>query len=133
MCTNITVTDVPVDQVGSLLTKGVEAGANEIESVSYFSSRYDEAYNEALEKAVALAKKKAETLANAGGCRIADICGIEEAYDFQNGRYVDSGLSLASGYSAAKSRMTESADMGVMPGQLQVSASIEAIFLLLPQ
>ena len=56
MNTQVTVTDVPIDQVGGLLSRTVESGANEIQSVIYFSSTYDEAYQEALQKAVELAK-----------------------------------------------------------------------------
>ena len=52
MTTEITVSDVPVDQAGTLIGKSVEAGVNQIQSVSYQSSRYDEEYNEALKKAV---------------------------------------------------------------------------------
>ena len=54
MQTEVTVSDVTVEQVGTLLSGGVNAGANEIYSVSYYSSGYDDAYAEALKKAVEL-------------------------------------------------------------------------------
>lgn len=38
MQTEVTVSDVAVDQVGTLLSNGVGNGANEIYSVSYYSS-----------------------------------------------------------------------------------------------
>ena len=45
MQTEVTVSDVAVDQVGTLLSNGVGNGANEIYSVSYYSSGYDDAYD----------------------------------------------------------------------------------------
>lgn len=60
MQTEVTVSDVTVEQVGTLLSGGVNAGANEIYSVSYYSSGYDDAYAEALKKAVELARTKAQ-------------------------------------------------------------------------
>lgn len=50
MQTEVTVSDVTVEQVGTLLSGGVNAGANEIYSVSYYSSGYDDAYAEALKE-----------------------------------------------------------------------------------
>ena len=49
MRTQITVSDVEMDRVGELLSGGVAQGANEIQQVQYYSSDYDEAYNQALE------------------------------------------------------------------------------------
>ena len=60
MQTEVTVSDVTVEQVGTLLSGGVNAGANEIYSVSYYSSGYDDAYAEALKKAVELAQRPAD-------------------------------------------------------------------------
>jgi len=52
MRTSITVSDLPIDQVGTMLSSSVEAGINCIDSVNYLSSKYDENYREALKKAV---------------------------------------------------------------------------------
>ena len=50
MTTSLTVSDIPVDQAGAIISQSVEAGVNGIESVDYFSSNYDAAYQEALKK-----------------------------------------------------------------------------------
>ena len=81
MYTQVTVTDVPMEAVGGLLSKTVESGANEIQNVTYFSSTYDQAYKEALEKAVELARGKAQAIAEADGRR--GFCGRE---DFPGGK-----------------------------------------------
>lgn len=126
MQTAVVVTDVPVEQAGALLSGGAAAGANEINNVSYFSSKYDEAYNEALTKAVELARSKAQALAAAGGRELGEVLSIEEYSDSQYGRYVASNLSARS--MAAESGSTDVADMSVMPGEMEVTAQISAEF-----
>lgn len=133
METQITVTDVPVADVGMLLSKTVESGANEIQNVSYFSSAYDQAYEEALAKAVETAKSKAEALAHAGGCQVTDVLSIVEKKDNQYGRYVESGINTSSKLSAAVEMAGGSADMAVMPGEMKVTADITVEFRLLPR
>ena len=71
MNTEITVSDIPIDQAGEILSQSVTAGVNQIESVTYFSSQYDENYQEALKGAVAMARSKAEAMAEAS----AFFCG----------------------------------------------------------
>lgn len=132
MRTQVTVTDIPMDQVGAMLTKGVEQGANEIRDVSYFASTYDGAYEEALEKAVESARKKAEVLAAADGRKAGEILNIQEYADNQYGRYVDSNFDLMK-REAPGAALTEGAmDMGVMPGEMEVKASISVEFALIP-
>lgn len=128
MSTQVTVSDIPMDQVGAMLTKGVESGANEIYSVSYYASNYDEAYEEALTKALALAKAKAEALAAADGQIVGRVTDIQEYGDNQYGRYVSSGIAVTRDAVAVKE--AASADMGVMPGELEVSATISVTFAL---
>ena len=41
MNTEITVSDVPIDQAGALISSSVEAGINSISQVTYLSSKYD--------------------------------------------------------------------------------------------
>ena len=62
MTTNLTVSDIPIDNAGTIITKSVAAGVNGINSVSYFSSSYDASYQEALKGAMAVAQAKAQAL-----------------------------------------------------------------------
>lgn len=132
MSTQITVTDVPMEDVGALLSQTVETGANEIQNVTYFSSTYDEAYEEALAKAVEMAQSKAETLAHAGGYQVVGIMSIVEQADSQYGRYVESGISRNSSLDAAAEKAM-AVEMAVMPGEMQVTADISVEFELLPR
>lgn len=131
MRTQVTVSDVPMDQAGALISQVVDAGANEILSVNYLSSKYDEAYQEALEKAVKQAKAKAETMAHAESCQVVEVVSMEEYGDMQQGRYVNSGLGRNAAYKEAASGAA--ADMAVMAGEMEVAAKIQVVYKILPQ
>ena len=130
MRTQITVSDVEMDQVGGLLSGGVAQGANEIQQVQYYSSNYDAAYNQALEKAITSAKTKAETMAHADNYQVIDLLHVTENGNNQYGRYVDAGIYQNS---AMKESASAAVDMAVMPGQMEVTADITVEFSILPQ
>lgn len=131
MRTQVTVTDIPVDQVGSLLSHAVENGANEISSVSYFASGYDEAYREALTKAVGLARTRAEVLALASGKKLGAVLNIEEYADNPEGRYLSANTRTTNKQAMeALAGAGAAMDMGVMPGDMEVTASIRIDFAL---
>ena len=87
MNTTITVSDIPIDQAGTLISSSVEAGINSISQVTYLSSKYDETYQQALKNAIASAKVKAEAIAEAGGCTLGPVVHVEEYNDNQIARY----------------------------------------------
>lgn len=125
METTLTVSDIPIADVGSILSKSVESGINQINSVSYFASKYDESYEEALKLAVEAARKKAEVLAEAGGRTLGDVIAVQEfGYDPVS-RYTDSGMRSANSKVEAMA-----ADMAAMPGEIQVEAQVTVDFAL---
>lgn len=130
MTTRLTLTNVPVDDLGSLISDTVGTGANEIYYVSYFSSKYDECYQEALKMAVESARAKAETLAAAGGQKLGAIVSMQEYSDSQSGRYIASGINLESGAGAVAETAAATMDMAVMPGEMEVSAQVSVDFAL---
>ena len=132
MRTQVTLTDVPMDRVGELLSKTVESGANEIQSVSYFASNYDEAYQQALTKAVETAKAKAETLASASGKKIAGVLSVQEYGDSQYGRYISANYRMDQAAGVKMETTAAAMDMGVMPGEMEVAAQISVDFSLVP-
>ena len=87
MTTQVTVSDIPIDQVGQLISESVDAGVNSIDSVNYMSSKYNEAYQQALAKAIGARKVKAQAMADAGGCKLGKIANIREYGDNQSVRY----------------------------------------------
>lgn len=126
MTTRLTVSDIPIDNAGSVLYQSVAAGVNGIDSVSYFSSNYDESYQEALKGAMAVAQKKAEALAEASGKTIAGVVHVEETGYSPDTRY--------SSYGGSRDKMAVmeagAADMAVMPGQVSVEALVSVDYEL---
>lgn len=126
MNTQVAVSDIPMDRVGDILSGGVEAGINSVDSVTYLASNYDKAYQEALTKAIEAARVKAEAMAAAGGCRLGAIVNVEEYGDSQQARY--------NGYRSMDAGAAEKAsgafDLAVMPGQVDVEASITVDFAI---
>lgn len=124
MTTEVTVSEIPMEQVGTLLSESVDAGINTISSVIYKASKYDESYQQALEKAIASAQVKAASMAEAGGCKLGKIVNIEE--------YGDNQVARAGGYMTGSKEMNESsvADMAVMPGEIEVEANINIEFAI---
>lgn len=123
MTTQVTVSDIAIDQVGKLLSDSVNAGVNSIESVKYMSGRYDESYQDALAKAIDAAKVKAQAMAEAGGCKLGKIVNIQEFGDNQTARYSNYSAG-AKGAGMAKAAM----DMPVMPGEVEIEANITVEF-----
>lgn len=121
MRTSIIVSDLPIDQVGTLLSSSIEAGINNIDSVSYLSSNYDESYQEALKNAIEAAKVKAEVIASASGYSLGGISSVEEISNTSPIRYT--------GYSSTeKATQSDVASMVVEPGEISVEAQISVIY-----
>lgn len=125
--TTLTVSDLPIDSVGTLLTKCTDAGINDIDDIRYFHGGYDAAYEDALNLAVEAARKKAEALAASSGQTLGAIQAITEGYQDTSLRYsYDSGM-------AAKYAVTEEdagGDVSIMPGEVTVRAQVTVTFSL---
>lgn len=125
MNTDVTVSNIPLEKVGALLSESVNAGINSINSVTYKSSKYDESYQQALAKAVESAKAKATSMEAAGGYKLGRIVNIEE--------YGSSHSARSNGYEAGAGVMKEEmavADMAVMPGEIEIEANISVEFAI---
>ena len=117
MRTTLLVSDLPIEKAGTIVASSIDAGINNIDSISYLSGKYDESYQEALKKAIASAKVKAEAMAEASGTKLGDIYSVEEVSTYNNSRYV--------GYTANDSAaQTEAKAIPVEPGQLNIQAQV---------
>lgn len=127
--TSLTVSGIPIDGLENILAQSVEAGINNIQSITYMSSKYDEGYSNALKLAMEFAKAKAEALAEAGGCSLGNVVGVRENSNYSEARYTDNALS-------SKMRSTESLAAGVednssiMPGEVSVEVNITVEYLI---
>lgn len=122
MTTQVTVSDIPMENAGKLLSASVSAGINSIESVTYKSSKYDETYQAALAKSIDAAKVKAQAMAQAGGCKLGKIVNIEEYGSDPTPRYTAFKTGSESNAAAP--------DMQAMPGEISVKAKVNISFAI---
>lgn len=125
MTTDITITGVAIDQVGALISDSVGSGVNNIQSVTYKSSSFDECYQEALKLAMESAKTKAAALAEAGGCKLGSIISVTEYSQYPQARYTNNQYSMN-----ARSAGGATDTGAVMPGEVGVEASISVQFAI---
>lgn len=130
--TTLTVSDLPIENLDTILSESVLTGINTIQSITYQASQYDESYKEALSKAVDSAYEKAKTLAAASGCVVGSVISIQETSGYSEARYTD--YARQGQINSAKEMKLESvADAaGIMPGEIQVEAGIIMEYGLLP-
>lgn len=124
MRTNIIVSDIAIDQAETLLGECVDQGINNIDSVSYLSSQYESCYQEALSKAVATARQKAQVLAEASGCTLGAVIHVEEYSSSQAAKYQNSFTARSASPEAAMG------DMIIEPGQLSIQAQVAVEFAI---
>ena len=120
----IKVTDM--ESVGTLIDVAFAAGANTLNGISFSASDTEEAETEAMKKAVADAKNKAEILAEASGLKITGIEIISEGgvYSYQNN--VGNVYSRAAGME--EPAMEEDAGTVVQSAKLIVNATVSITF-----
>lgn len=122
--TTLTVSDLPIDGLDHILSQSVSSGINTILSITYQASKYDESYQAALSAAVETAYQKAQVLAASAGCSVGSVIRIEETSDYSNARYTDSALANKYRSGAVKEEYALADTAGIMPGEIQVEASI---------
>ena len=121
--TSLSVKDLTIEDAGEILTECVRAGINNISSLRYSSSQYDEVYQEALKEAAAAAAVKAEVLAEASGSQISDVPTITEGAQNTIYRYDN-----AAGAYAENAAMDEEKSVSLQAGELQITAQVTATY-----
>ncbi len=113
-----------MESVGALIDAAFAAGANTLNGISFSASDTEEAQNEALEKAVEDAQKKAEVLAQASGLKITGIRTITEggisAFENSTGNVFGRGMGGAETAADAKTV--------VQAAKLVVTATVSITF-----
>ena len=122
---SMSVHEISVDEVGRYLQVLSENSVNQIDGITVFYSGYDDAYNEALAKAMLQARQKAETLAAAENARVTDRLSAEEGYqnDSLRGREknLDNEMVMAAGVNGS-----DTLDFTV--GTTEVEASVTVCY-----
>ena len=79
---NLSVTVKDVSKTGLVIDTALKAGANQLSSLSFSSSKIAEAYDEARIQAIKDAQKKAEVLAREAGRKLGKAIIIEESHSY---------------------------------------------------
>ena len=119
----IAVTVRDLEAVGRVLDAGLEAGATGLDGVSFLLADPAPAAEEARRAAVADARHRAETIADAAGGRLGPLVGIAE------------GAPAGPSPFPAPRMMAVAADAAptpVLPGRIEVSVTVTAEWELLP-
>lgn len=114
---NVTVKDT--SKLGDIIDQTAQAGANQMNNVSFTVNESDKYYNDAVSKAIAQAKVKANVMADAAGVKIKSIIDVSEAV---NGPQPVYDLALAKEDAAATGATP------VMSGQLEIIANVTVSF-----
>jgi hypothetical protein len=114
---NLTVEVKAIQKLGAVLDAAVAAGANQSCSISFDRSDREVLEREALKKAVADARQRAEALAGAAGKSITRVVSIAEGAAQQEPPVYRSMAQLEGAGSVP-----------VEPGELAVSAAVEVTF-----
>lgn len=130
MTTQITVSGIPMEKVGDILGGSVAAGANSIDYVKYMCSDYDAVYQEALKKAVTMAKTKAEAMGEAGGFQVLEVTDIQEYGENQTARYAN---TKAAAVAEASAGAADFASMSVEAGEMEIEARLTVSFKIVPR
>ncbi len=120
----LSVTVADIDKAGAVIDACVEAGANNIDYVSFESSNMKEAYDKALSEAIADAQRKAELIAGTSGMKLGSLKSVTTSGsgDVYNNTF----------------RMTEAAEDAAMgktklaPGMQNTSAYVTVTWEMVP-
>ncbi|MEW6522423.1 MAG: SIMPL domain-containing protein [Bacillota bacterium] len=105
--------------VGMYIDTAVRAGANAVDGIRFGMSDTSKASLEALEKAYAHAKEKADRLARAAGLTVVGIQSIDEGGSY----YPSAGMEFAR-------MMAADATTPILPGESELSAQVTVKFIL---
>lgn len=131
MSTDLTVYVRDITKAGDVVDAAIAAGANELNGVSYLLSNEDEMYNTALADAIALARTKAEVLAEAAGKTVGQVKKVDETSravaTVRNYDEAAANPDVGSGSKMESDRTT------IRPGSSTVSAEVQVVFEMLPK
>jgi uncharacterized protein YggE len=124
----VTVTVHDLSKVGKVIDEGYGGGANTIQGVTFMLSDEKGAtvYKEALKKAVAEAKDKADVLAGAAGITDYKLKSISDS-----GQYIPMAYDVME--RSAAGTMSAMAPTPISPGQNKVTANVALTYVYVPQ
>lgn len=122
--TTLAVQDQNVADLGKLLSVCVSAGVNNVDSVEFFCSGYDKAYQQALEQAVTDSREKAEALAAAAGRQLGEVVNVTEGWQDTSARYGNN----ANGSTSAAKEASGTGETAFQPGESEIVANVNVTY-----
>ncbi len=116
----IMVKTYDLNKIGNLIDSAAAAGSNNIQGLSFDTTKRDDYRREALVKAVKDAKTTAETVTNAAGVQITKIFQISPSYDYPTPVYRD--------FARGKAAFAEAASTPIEAGEISIKASVNMVF-----
>lgn len=113
-----------IAQLGTMLDALVEAGATDVQGISFSREDASAAEDQARTDAVAEARRRAEVMALAAGMQLGPLRSLSDASRIDSPRPM--GMMAARASADAQSTPIEA-------GQLTITATVEAIWTLLPE
>lgn len=120
---------IAVGDVGDVLGAAIDGGVTRVDSIAYYSSSYDEQYQQALIKATDQARDKAWALAEAQSSESARavvvVSAITESPSAQQYRYADAGIyEEAATMDSAAGASSSKVSSAVVPGLIEIEAEV---------
>jgi uncharacterized protein len=109
-----------LDKIGALIDSSINAGATNVDSLSFSASNNDEYRRKALVKAVEDARKTAQIVASASGVKLLRISNISPSYQFP--------VPLRRDFAVSGKLAMESAPTPIETGELTVSANVSIVY-----
>ncbi|QHW31949.1 SIMPL domain-containing protein [Paenibacillus rhizovicinus] len=120
---NIQVTTRNLDGIGKLLDDLSASGANRVDGVQFDTEKQDQYELQALDKAMANAKAKADTLAKAAGKQVKEVTAITQN-DANSGPIFYNKNEM----SAAASDAAAPASTAIQAGEITISTDITVVY-----
>lgn len=111
------------EDVGKVLGAAIAAGSNKVRSVTYSLRDSEPQKDEALAKAVADARRKAEIIASSAGVELGRVLDIDEGYSYYWEAGAESVAFEAEGYTAGLS-------VPLQPTEVRIEAKVEIVYEL---
>ena len=128
---SMSVNEISLDDIGKYLQILSETGVNQIDGISVSYSDYEDAYQEALGKAMEQARQKAEALAKAEGAEVTDQFTATEGY--QDASLRSRGKNIAENYAVMMSEDSAMGDTGGLDysaGTTEVEAIVTVCYAI---
>lgn len=130
---SVNVIGVEVGRVGEVVSAATGAGANQVWGVTYYTSRFDELYREALLGALDAARVKAEAIAGHEGLAVGGAQSVTEGYENRSFRSASlSNIDVVEQDAQAAMADAYGRQIAIDPGTIEITASATVTYAALP-